>query len=139
MKKQYTKKNKIKTVLFVDDEPMWLEVVRLSLIGEKFKIITADDGETALKKLHQKKPDLIMSDVRMPNMNGFDLFLKVKADPKFKNVPYVFMSSIDDYDAKKTAKELGANGYIEKPFDSEQIKTVIVDFLTRLKNEQSGK
>jgi response regulator RpfG family c-di-GMP phosphodiesterase len=139
MVKKSTKQNKIKTVLFIDDEPMWLEAVRLSLMDEKFKIITANDGETALKKLHQKKPDLIMSDVRMPNMNGFDLFLKVKSDPKFKNVPYVFMSSIDDYDAKKTAKELGANGYIEKPFDSEQIKNVIVDFLSHLKSEQFGK
>ncbi|MBI4810628.1 MAG: response regulator, partial [Ignavibacteriales bacterium] len=108
--KQIKEKKEIKTVLFVDDEPMWLEAIRLSLMGESFKIITADGGEAALKKLHRKKPDLIMSDVRMPFMNGFDLFVKVKADPKFKNVPYVFMSSIDDYDAKRMAKELGATG-----------------------------
>jgi len=130
---QSKKSKEMKTVLFVDDEPMWLEAIRLSLKGGEFKIITAEGGETALKKLHQKMPDLIMSDVRMPYMNGFDLFLKVKDDPKLKNIPYVFMSSIDDFDAKRTAKELGADGYIEKPFDSDQIKNVVIDFLAQIK------
>ncbi|MBA4313210.1 MAG: two-component system response regulator [Chlorobiaceae bacterium] len=124
-------KQNLKTVLFVDDESMWLEAIRLSLKGEKFKILTADGGEEALKKLERKIPDLIMSDVRMPFMNGFDLYEKVKSNPKFKNIPYVFMSSIDDFDAKRTAKDLGAEGYIEKPFDSEQIKTIVLDFLKR--------
>jgi len=130
---QIKKLKEMKTVLFVDDEPLWLEAIRLSLKGGEFKIITAEGGETALKKLHRKMPDLIMSDVRMPFMNGFDLFLKVKDDPKLKNIPYVFMSSIDDFDAKRTAKELGADGYIEKPFDSDEIKNVVIDFLSQTK------
>ncbi|MBI5020299.1 MAG: response regulator [Ignavibacteriales bacterium] len=124
-------KPNLKTVLFIDDESMWLEAIRLSLKGEKFKILTADGGEDALKKLEKKKPDLIMSDVRMPFMNGFDLYEKIKGNPKFKDIPYVFMSSIDDFDAKRTAKDLGADGYIEKPFDSNQIKTIVIDFLDR--------
>jgi YesN/AraC family two-component response regulator len=124
-------KSNLKTVLFIDDESMWLEAIRLSLKGEKFKIMTADGGEEAMKKLERKKPDLIMSDVRMPFMNGFDLYEKIKGNPKFKNIPYVFMSSIDDFDARRTAKTLGADGYIEKPFDSEQIKIIVTDFLKR--------
>jgi YesN/AraC family two-component response regulator len=127
-----TSKQELKTVLFVDDESMWLEAIRLSMKGEQFKILTADGGEEALKKLQRQKPDLIMSDVRMPFMNGFDLFIKVRDNPKLKNIPYVFMSSIDDFDAKKTAKELGADGYIEKPFDSDHIKSIVLDFLSRL-------
>ncbi|MBI5475737.1 MAG: response regulator [Ignavibacteriales bacterium] len=127
-----TSKQELKTVLFVDDESMWLEAIRLSMKGEQFKILTADGGEEALKKLQRQKPDLIMSDVRMPVMNGFDLFIKVKDNPKLKDIPYVFMSSIDDFDAKKTAKELGADGYIEKPFDSDHIKSIVIDLLTRL-------
>ena len=70
----------------------------------------------------------------MPMMNGFDLFMKVKDDPKLKDVPYVFMSSIDDFDAMRTAKEIGADGYIEKPIDSEKIRSIVNDLITRFKH-----
>jgi CheY-like chemotaxis protein len=128
-------KVKLKTVLFIDDEPSWLEVIRLSLKDGPFSVITAEGGEVALKTLKKQAPDLIMSDVRMPNINGFDLFEEVKKDPRLKAVPYVFMSSIDDFDAKRMAKTLGADGYIEKPFDSEQIKTIIIDLLTQFRDK----
>jgi response regulator RpfG family c-di-GMP phosphodiesterase len=121
------------TVLFVDDESPWLEAVRLAVEGEPFKIIVADSGEAALKKLARRKPDLILSDVRMPAMNGFDLFEKVKSNPKLKNVPYVFMSSLDDFDARQTAKELGADDYVEKPYDTQDVKSVVLDLLTRFR------
>ena len=58
----------------------------------------------------------------MPFMNGFDLFEKVKQNPKLQDIPYVFMSSIDDFDARKTAREIGADDYVEKPVDSDQMK-----------------
>ncbi|MDI6767658.1 MAG: response regulator [Bacteroidota bacterium] len=124
-------KEKKSTVLFIDDEPAWLEIIRLAVPNDKLKIVTAEGGEAALKVLHKKVPDLIMSDVRMPFINGFDLFQQVKKDPKLNKIPYVFMSSIDDFDAKRTAKEIGADGYIEKPFDSEQIRNIISDLLSR--------
>ncbi len=122
-----------KTVLFVDDEVPWLEAIQMSVRGAAFRVMTAESGEAALAAMQQKKPDLILSDVRMPTMNGFDLFERVKQDPKLRMVPYVFMSSIDDFDAKKTAKDLGADGYVEKPFDSDDIKSVVLDLLTRFK------
>jgi response regulator RpfG family c-di-GMP phosphodiesterase len=123
-----------KTVLFIDDETKWLKTVKMTLEGEPVKIVTADSPEAALKKLQHAAPDLILSDVRMPMMNGFDLFMKVKDDPKLKNVPYVFMSSIDDFDAMRTAKEIGADGYIEKPFDMEKIRSIVNDLITRFKH-----
>jgi len=127
--------NQMKTILFIDDESSWLEVIKLSLKGGPYKIITAEGGEAALKTLHDRTPDLIMSDVRMPEINGFDLFEKIKQDPRLKSVPYVFMSSIDDFDAKRTAKSLGADGYIEKPFESDKMVSIISGFLTQIKNK----
>ncbi len=121
------------TVLFIDDESNWLEAIQLAVGDQPLTIITASSGEEALRKLRQKTPDLILSDVRMPEMNGFDLFEKVRSNPKFKTVPYVFMSSIDDFDAKHTAKVIGADGYIEKPFDLESVKRVVLDLLFRFK------
>ena len=125
------KKNTI--ILFIDDETNWLEAIRMAVGDQPLTIITATSGEEALRKLQKRKPDIILSDVRMPEMNGFDLYEKVRSNPKFKSVPYVFMSSIDDFDAKRTAKLLGADGYIEKPFDLESVKRVVLDLLLRFK------
>jgi response regulator RpfG family c-di-GMP phosphodiesterase len=125
--------SKSKTVLLIDDETQWLDLIREALAGEAYNVITASSGESALKKLHRKKPDLIVSDVRMPEINGFDLFEKVKSDPKFQKIPYVFMSSIDDFDARKTARDLGADDYLEKPFDAEGIKHAVLNLLVRFR------
>lgn len=120
-----------RTVLFIDDEPLWLRAIKMAVENEPFRIITAESGEAALRKLQRSKPDLILSDVRMPDMNGFDLFERVKSNPTLRNVPYVFMSSIDDFDAKRVAKELGADDYVEKPFDTEQVKSIVLNLLLR--------
>ena len=130
------KSSRHKTVLLIDDETPWLEVMSLALENESFNIITADSGEAALKQLHIKKPDLILSDVRMPVMNGFDLFEKVRSDSHLKKVPFVFMSSLDDYDAKRVAKEIGADDYVTKPFDTNEAKTIVLDLLTRFKGKK---
>lgn len=125
--------SKSKTVLLIDDETQWLDPIREALADESYNVITANSGESALKKLQRKKPDLIVSDVRMPVLNGFDLFEKVKSNPKLQKIPYVFMSSIDDFDARKTARELGADDYMEKPFDAEGIKHAVLNLLVRFR------
>jgi two-component system chemotaxis response regulator CheY len=123
---------KQKTILLVDDETLWLNAVRTAMLGEKVTIITATGGEEALVKLRDSRPDLILSDIRMPAMNGFDLFEKVRSDPGLRTIPYVFMSSIDDFDARNTAKTLGADGYIEKPIDVDGVRYILADLLDRL-------
>ena len=130
-----TKGNKkLKTVFLLDDETSWLEIMSEVLKQEHYHVITADNGEEALRKLEKTKPDLILSDLRMPIMNGYDFFEKVRSIPKLSSVPFVFMSSIDDYDAKKVAKQLGADAYIEKPFDTRDAKATVADLLSRFKN-----
>lgn len=124
---------KSRTVLLIDDETQWLDLIRDVLSNESFNIITANSGESALRKLQRNKPDLIVSDVRMPVLNGFDLFEKIRSNPKLKSVPYVFMSSIDDFDARRTARDLGADDYMEKPFDAEGIKTAVLNLLIKFK------
>ena len=126
---------KSKTVLFIDDESPWLEAVKLAVTSKAFTIMTADSGEAALRQLNRKMPDLILSDVRMPIMNGFDLFEKIRSNPKFKDVPYVFMSSIDDFDAQHTAKSIGADDYVTKPLSTEEVKTVVLHLLMRFKEK----
>lgn len=120
-----------KTIMLVDDERPWLDIMSHVLKEKSFKVITAESGAEALKKLQAGKPDLILSDVRMPEMNGFDLYQHVRSEPKNKAIPYVFMSSIDDYDAIHVAKELGADGYVTKPYDIDDAKTTINQLLVK--------
>ncbi len=85
----------------------------------------AGSGAEALKALSKFKPDLIFSDVRMPEMNGFDLLDNIKKVPSLSSTPVVFCSAIDDFEAKKVAKDLGAVGYLVKPFDDEEISSIL--------------
>jgi len=122
-----------KTLLLIDDENNWLDAMEEALEAESYKVVTADSGQLALSKLQKVKPDLILSDVRMPDMNGYDLYEKVKAIPKLNKVPFVFMSSLDDYDAKRVAKSIGADDYVIKPYDTQEIKRIILELLNRFK------
>ena len=120
-----------RTIFLVDDEPVWLTALSDALEQQNFKVVGFANGEEVLKKLKIQKPDLILSDVRMPVMNGFDLFERVRSEPKLKNIPYIFMSSIDDYDAKRVAKELGADDYVIKPYDTEDVKNIMSNLVKR--------
>jgi CheY-like chemotaxis protein len=122
-----------KTILLVDDEPAWLDVLSEALEQQNFSVLSSDSGEEALAKMRTTRPDLILSDVRMPSMNGFDLYEQIRNDPKLKDIPYVFMSSIDDFDAKRVAKELGVDDYVVKPYDTEDIKRIVLDLMKRFK------
>lgn len=120
-----------RTVFLIDDESSWLQAISKILQQEGFHVIASESGEDALTRLRRQKPDLILSDVRMPVMNGFDFFEKVRSDPRLASVPFVFMSSIDDYDAKRVARELGADDYLEKPYDSSEMKTIVQGLFSR--------
>lgn len=133
MKRKISKK-KHETLFLIDDENVWLETMQSVLKSESYNVITADSGTKALDKLTKIKPDLILSDVRMPVMNGFELYDKIKNNPKLNTIPFVFMSSLDDYDARRVAKSLGATDYVTKPFDTEEIKQIVLDLLQKYKN-----
>ncbi len=131
-KKGHRKK---KTVLVVDDERSWLLALKLVLKEHGFAPIAVNSGEEALSVLKNKKPDLILSDVRMPAMNGFDLLEKIRENPQLTSVPVIFMSAIDDYDAKKVAKDLKAAAYVTKPLSNEDLKKTVEVMLEQLKSK----
>ena len=114
-----------KHILIVDDEPAWRRVLSHFLSTRGYDVKEAGSGVEALQALAKFKPDLIFSDVRMPDMNGFDLLDSIKKLPKLSATPVVFCSAIDDFDAKKVAKDLGAAGYLVKPFDEEEIYSIL--------------
>ncbi|HLF20476.1 MAG TPA: response regulator [Bacteroidota bacterium] len=114
-----------KHILIVDDEPAWRRILSHFLSTKGYDVKEAGSGVEALQTLTKFKPDLIFSDVRMPDMNGFDLLDSIKKLPKLSATPVVFCSAIDDFDARKVAKDLGAAGYLVKPFDEEEIYSIL--------------
>jgi CheY-like chemotaxis protein len=120
-----------KQILVIDDEPAWLRIVSYFLNNQGYEVTAAESGFEALKRLKQFTPDLILSDIRMPDMNGFDLLQNVKKLPATASTPIVFFSAIDDIDARKTAKQLGATDYIVKPFDEQEVSNVLAKYFPK--------
>lgn len=127
-----------KKILLVDDDPNFREIWKSKLALEGFEIIEAADGEEALKVLETTKPDLILLDILMPNMNGVELFLKMKDKPELQNIKVIFITSMDEYSEdfelisqyhKKLAGEIGAFDYLTKTADLdhlvEKVKTAL--------------
>ncbi|MEX0737158.1 MAG: response regulator [Bacteroidota bacterium] len=120
-----------KHILLIDDEPAWLKLVSQLLTSEGYTVKGVATAVEALDLLAKFKPDLIVSDLRMPDMNGFDLLEKIKTLPRLSATPVVFLSAIDDFHAKKVAKELGAAGCITKPIERGDLLSSLKQFLPR--------
>jgi DNA-binding response OmpR family regulator len=119
------------TILFVDDEPGIRKTVSLGLEDLGMKVITAESGEEALEILNTLEPDLIIADLRMQPMNGFDFFQHVKNISKLKTTPFFFLTAVDDLIAKKYSDNLSADAYITKPIDVDELYEIIVSKLSK--------
>lgn len=120
-----------KQILIVDDEPVWLKVLGQLLQTKGYVVKEALSGADALSTLQSYEPDLILLDVRMPDMNGFDLLEHIKKLPRLASKPVVFVSAMDDFHARKVARELGAADYILKPIDEREVDDVLGKYLPK--------
>ena len=112
-------------VLIVDDSAAIRKILHRVMIQAEVplgKVIEAGDGAEALEKLKVDKVGLILSDINMPNMDGIEFLTKLKADESFKTVPIVMVTTEGSQAKVMQALELGAVGYVRKPFTAEQIK-----------------
>ncbi len=114
-----------KHILVIDDEPSWLKITSHILKSRGYDVRTAGSGAEAIKTLASYTPDLILSDVRMPDMNGFDFVDNLRRLPTTSSTPVIFFSAIDDYDARKVARTLGAVDYLIKPFNEDEVSSIL--------------
>ncbi len=108
-------------ILVVDDERFNLDVL-VELLKDDYKIIVAKNGEQAVKAAKIMSPDLILLDIMMPEMDGFEVCQIIKADEASKDIPILFISALDNATEKIHGLELGAFDYITKPFQPEEVK-----------------
>ena len=109
-----------KTVLIADDEENIRRLVR-NMLGEQYIVLEAQDGEVAVDTARNQKPDLILMDLTMPKMDGYTACFSIKTDPATKEIPVVILTGISHEFNKKFAREMGADGYITKPFSADEL------------------
>ena len=115
-------------VLIVDDSSTMRAVIKKTIKVSGFKVgqfLEAGDGEQALKVLEDEWVDLVLSDINMPNMNGLELIGKMHADDIMRSIPVVMVTTEAGDEKVKQSKELGAVGYIKKPFQPQDIKNTL--------------
>ncbi len=117
-------------ILVVDDTPDNLRLLSAMLSEQGYKVRKALNGKTALNTIHQVPPDLILLDINMPLMNGYEVCKQVKEDAKTKDIPVIFISALDDVLDKVKAFSVGGVDYITKPFQAEEVIARIENQLT---------
>lgn len=108
-------------ILLVDDEPELVELLKFRLEANDYKVIIANNGEACLEKAKTEAPDVILLDLIMPVMDGYQAAHKLKEMPEAKDIPVILFTASYARDMKEKAKDLGAFDYLIKPFDPEEL------------------
>jgi DNA-binding response OmpR family regulator len=116
-----------KLVLLVDDEPAIRDATLAGLRDRGFRVEAVDGAESALKAVARLKPSIIVSDLVMPGTNGFELFQELHKLKGFHGIPFVFLTAVDDYYAKKFGKDLGGAAYVTKPVDLDELERILIE------------
>jgi len=124
------------TILVVDDNPVNLQVLVRTLDGFGHRILAARNGRAALDIAHRINPDLVLLDVMMPEMGGFDVCKALKADPATQDSAVIFLSALGDVEDKVSGLTLGAVDYITKPIQPEEVQVRVSNHLMRLHLER---
>ena len=127
----------IPKILIVDDEPLNLTTLEAFLSGDGYELHFAANGRDGCAKAHVIQPDLILLDVMMPEMDGYEVCRRLKADPRLRTIPVIFVTGLIDSDAESAGLALGAADYLTKPVNVEIARQRIRNLLERehLRNE----
>ena len=121
-----------KKILLVDDEPSVLKILTRRLETSQYEVITATDGLEGLDRAMTDRPDLIISDIMMPNMDGYTFVRKVRAQPHLARVPVIILTAKDKMQDLFVFQGVKDCDYIVKPFESEDLLKKIKDLLARV-------
>jgi CheY-like chemotaxis protein len=117
----------VRRVLVVDDESLTREVVGALIEGGDVAVAMAASGQQAVDMVRESAPDLVLLDVMMPGMDGFEVCRLIKSDPETKAVRIVMLTALSDAHARRCADDAGADGYLVKPFSARELFAVLDD------------
>ena len=120
---------KLKKILIVEDDAEIRMALSIRMEVNDFEVITANDGEEGLEKARKEKPDLILLDLMLPKMTGFEVCRMLKFDDNYKNIPIIVLSALDQQGEREKAIQNGADAYFIKPFELELLIVKIRNLL----------
>lgn len=125
-------------ILIVDDSPMQVKILRKMLEKLGHTIYEGDSGAAAIQLSENYQPDIVMLDVIMPDINGFDATRQIRKNPKTKSIPIILVSSKAQETDKQWGMRQGASGYLVKPFNKHELLAVVGEFLEKSADRATG-
>ncbi len=122
--------NRLSRILIVDDEPMNIKLMCGKLAGQKYELETAHGGQEALTKVSQNPPDLLLLDIMMPDIDGYEVTRRLKADPQTRKIPIILITALDGKDDKEKGLQVGAEEFLTKPVNKAELLARIHSMLT---------
>jgi DNA-binding response OmpR family regulator len=120
-------------ILIVDDNPSVLKLLNISLSKAGYEIVEAENGEEAFESANENLPDLIISDIMMPQMDGLELCWMIRENSKVPMVPFIFLTSFDDPETEVKGFRAGADKYLNKPIERKDLLSKVQELLSRKK------
>ncbi len=131
--------NRDKKILIADDEPDILEIIQYNLQAEGYTVYTAKDGDEALMRAKQIKPDLIILDIMMPKKNGVEVCELLRAQPAYKDTLIIFLTALSDESSQLKGLDTGADDYINKPISPKLLTSRVNALFRRVtKKDEAG-
>lgn len=126
-------------VIVIEDDPFLLENIAIILEAENFNVFTASDGKHAIKLIEEILPDVIVSDIMLPDIEGFDILKAVRSNTELQDIPFLFLTARTDHKDLRYGMNLGADDYLTKPFNAKELVEAIHARLEliRLRRESS--
>jgi two-component system, cell cycle response regulator DivK len=118
-----------KRILVVEDQPDNRQIIRDMLAPTDYEIIEAEDGEQALAAVAKERPDLILMDIQLPVMDGYEATRRIKADPALRSIPIIAVTSYALSGEEKKARAAGCDEYVPKPFSPRQLLAKIRQYM----------
>lgn len=123
-------------ILLVDDEPLYLRLLKVNLESEGYEIVSARNGEEALEMVSQEIPDLIIMDVMMPKLDGIATCNRIR---QFSNVPIILLTALGDEQDRVNGLNIGADDYVVKPFSATELVARVRAVLRRTQGQKRRK
>ncbi|MFN2465609.1 MAG: PleD family two-component system response regulator [Candidatus Dormibacteria bacterium] len=124
-------------VMIVEDEASLQKVLQIRLQIEGFDVRTAGDGEEALAMIREERPDLVLTDLMMPMMDGAELTRAIKSDPELKDIPVLVLTALKEQRERENLLAAGADGFAAKPYNSAELTSRIRDLLASARGGDS--
>lgn len=118
-----------KKILIVDDEPQLVDMIKMRLEASHYVVITSIDGQDGLDKAKKENPDLIILDLMLPKIDGYEICGLLKKDTKYAHIPIIMFTARAQEEDKQLGEEVGADAYITKPFEPKALLNKIEELL----------